>query len=165
MKKIIIILLVVMLCSCSRGARKQESSKDVINKIKEELKTDSTTEQVEEEPVEEVKEEPAEEIKEEQVQESETATEEKVDENVIREDIKAAIDSYEKFIDEYCVFMKKYKDNPSDMALLVDYAKFLAKYSEMASKMEALEKDLTIAETNYYVQVMTRCNQKILEIE
>ena len=61
--------------------------------------------------------------------------------------------------------MKKYKDNPSDMALLVDYAKFLTKYSEMATKMEALEKDLTIAETNYYVQVMTRCSQKILEIE
>ena len=90
---------------------------------------------------------------------------ETVDDNTIRPEVKQAIDAFEIFIDEYCAFMKKYAANPTDLTILVDYAKFMSKYAEMTEEMDALEEDLTLAETNYYVQVMTRCNQKLLEIE
>ena len=37
---------------------------------------------------------------------------------------KAAMDSYEEFMDEYVAFMKKYKDNPNDLGILTDYADY-----------------------------------------
>lgn len=87
-----------------------------------------------------------------------------VDENVIRPEIKEAIDSYEAFVDEYCAFMIKYNESDeTNLTLLADYASFISKLYDMASKMDKLEEDLTEAESFYYAEVSLRCTQKMLE--
>ena len=80
-------------------------------------------------------------------------------------DFKAAMDSYEAFFDEYVAIMKKYKENPMDMSILADYAKYMGQYADMMQKIEALEnEDLNIAEAAYYAEVMARISKKLLEV-
>lgn len=95
-------------------------------------------------------------------QESQQAT---VSDDQIRPEFKEAMDSYEAFFDEYIDFMKKYQESGSSLEMAVDYANYLAKYTDTMSKMEALDDgDLTIAETSYYVEVTGRITQKLLEV-
>ena len=89
------------------------------------------------------------------------------DENTgIRKDFKAAMDSYEEFINEYVSFMKKYADSDgTDLELVADYAKYMKKYSDMAEKFEEWEdEDLSTEETAYYIDVQARVSKKLLEI-
>lgn len=80
-------------------------------------------------------------------------------------DFKAAMDSYEEFMDEYVAFMKKYSDNPSDLGLLPDYAKFMADYADFVADFEKWEDaELNTEETKYYIEVQSRVNQKLLDI-
>lgn len=80
-------------------------------------------------------------------------------------DFKAAMDSYEEFMDEYVAFMKKYSDNPSDLGLLADYAKFMADYADFVADFEKWEDaELNTEETKYYIEVQSRVNQKLLDI-
>ncbi len=82
----------------------------------------------------------------------------------IRPEFKAALDSYEEFFDEYCNFMKKYKENPTDFGLLTEYAEFLTKYTEAMKKMSALnDGSLNEEELKYYLQVTNRINEKLLD--
>lgn len=83
----------------------------------------------------------------------------------IRADFKAAMDSYEKFFDEYVAIMKKFKENPTDMSILADYTKYMGQYADMMQKMEDWEnEDLNAAELAYYLEVQNRITQKLLEI-
>ncbi len=72
------------------------------------------------------------------------------------------LDSYEAFMDEYCEFMKNY--NESDPAQLLKYASLMEKYYEFSKKAEAWdEEEMTDEETMYYLKVMNRVNEKLLE--
>ncbi len=72
------------------------------------------------------------------------------------------LDSYEAFMDEYCEFMKSY--NESDPAQMLKYAALMEKYYEFSKKAEAWdEEDMTDEETLYYIKVMNRVNEKLLE--
>ena len=83
--------------------------------------------------------------------------------DLIRPEIKEAIDAYEVFIDEYCAFMKDY--DATDISKLAEMSQLLTKEAEMAEKFEAIrEKDLNDAEMLYYSEVSVRCSQKMLEI-
>ena len=83
----------------------------------------------------------------------------------IRADFKEAMDSYEAFFKSYCEFMKKYQDNPTDLGLLVDYAKFMQQYTETMKEMEELKTDdLSNEELSYYLEVNTRITQMLLEV-
>ena len=83
----------------------------------------------------------------------------------IGSDFKAAMDSYEKFFDEYVTIMKKFKNNPTDMSVLSDYTKYMGQYSDMMQKFEKWEdEDLNVAETNYYIEVQARITKKLLEV-
>lgn len=85
--------------------------------------------------------------------------------NGISPDFKAAMDSYEKFFDEYVAIMKKYANNPNDMSILADYSKYMGKYAQMMKDFEKWEdEDMNAAETAYYVQVQGRITKKLLEI-
>lgn len=85
--------------------------------------------------------------------------------NDIRSDFKAAMDSYEDFFESYCKFMKKYQENPSDLGLLMDYAKFMQQYSETMEKMEDVKNDdLSNAELAYYTEVNARITKMLLEV-
>lgn len=81
----------------------------------------------------------------------------------IRPEIKEAIDAYESFIDEYIAFMKTYAESENSLALLADYVKFAAKLEEYETKMDKLEEELTHEEDIYFLEVVNRCNVKLLE--
>lgn len=75
------------------------------------------------------------------------------------------MDSYEKFMDEYVAFMKKYKENPSDLGLLADYADYMSKYTDFVKDFEKWEnEEMNAAETAYYIEVQSRVNKKLLEV-
>lgn len=97
-------------------------------------------------------------------EESEESEESSVSEDEIRPEFKEAMDSYEAFYDDYCDFMTKYKENPSDLQLIGEYTDMLAKVVEMDEKFAAWEEeDLTDAELMYYAEVNGRVAQKLLE--
>lgn len=79
-------------------------------------------------------------------------------------DFKAAMDSYEKFIDEYVEFMKKYNANPNDLCLLTEYTDYLSKYAEYVENFEKWEdEDLNAVEIAYYAEVQARVSKKMIE--
>ena len=95
----------------------------------------------------------------------EEKAEEEPAEDVIRPEIKEAIDAYEEFVDEYCIFMEEYNDSDSaDFEMLAAYAEFVSKLADMETKMDRLEDDLSEAESLYFTQVMLRCSQRLLEV-
>lgn len=86
------------------------------------------------------------------------------DSGTVRPEFKSAMDSYEAFIDEYCAFMKKYSENPSDLGLLADYAGYVKKYADAVKNFEALDNDeMNAAEAAYYIEVSTRVSKKLLD--
>ena len=140
---------------------KEESSKPEESKKEESSKAEESSEEIVEESSEEEisKEESSEE---ETIEEDSSEEPETVDDDLIRPEIKEAIDSYEAFIDEYCEFIESY--DASDLTLLAKYAELLQKEVEMSQKFEAIQdQDLTEAETLYYTEVSLRCSQKMLE--
>lgn len=120
------------------------------------------------EPTEEVTEAPTEVPTEptEAPQETEAVAEpEPVASDVIRPEIKEAIDSYEAFFDEYCEFMKKYEESDSNLSLMADYASYMTKYADMLQKFQAMEnEDLTDAELAYYLEVSGRIMEKTAQL-
>ena len=92
-------------------------------------------------------------------------TKEDTDTDGLDPDFKAAMDSYEEFIDEYVSFMKKYNENPNDLGLLADYATYMSKYADFMEDFEQWEdEEMNTAETAYYIEVQARVNQKLLEV-
>lgn len=84
----------------------------------------------------------------------------------IDEDFKRAMDSYEKFIDEYVDILKKYQNsNGTDMSILSDYLNYVSKYADYVEDFEKWEsKDLNAEELKYYIDVQARVTKKLLEI-
>lgn len=80
----------------------------------------------------------------------------------IRPEVREALEAYEAFWDEYCKILSDYYANTADTALMMKYLEFVAKAEEMEAKMDALDSDLNDAEENLYIQVMLRCEQKLL---
>lgn len=80
-------------------------------------------------------------------------------------DLVEFLDSYETFIDEYCEFMGKYYENPSDLSVLADYAEYMTKYADFAEKVEKYDSNnMSTADAAYYLEVTNRCTQKMLTI-
>jgi len=95
--------------------------------------------------------------KEEEVQENKEAS------DGIRPEVREAIDAYESFVDRYIEFMGKYENSDGDLSILLDYAKFMEELNEYTDKMDALEDDLNDAEYAYYLEVLNRCNGKMIK--
>lgn len=94
-----------------------------------------------------------------------TTTKKQAQSDGVRADFKAAMDSYEAFMDEYVAFMKKYKANPSNAALIADYAKYMKKYTAMCDTFEKWEgEDLSAEEMAYYIDVQARVSKKLVEV-
>ncbi len=78
---------------------------------------------------------------------------------------KETMDSYEAFFDEYIAFMKKYKENPSDLTLLGEYSEMMSKYSDYMDKMREIDTgSLSEADLAYYTEVHTRITNKLAEV-
>lgn len=92
-------------------------------------------------------------------------TEAKTDSVGLDPEFKAAMDSYEEFMDEYVAFMKKYKENPTDQGLLADYAKIMGQYADFTENFAKWEdEEMNAAETAYYIEVQSRVTKKLLEV-
>ncbi len=80
-------------------------------------------------------------------------------------EFKQAMDSYEKFMDEYVAIVKKYKANPTDTSILADYTKYMSKYAEMVKDFEKWESNgLNDAEAAYYLEVQSRVLKKLADV-
>lgn len=81
-------------------------------------------------------------------------------------DLKAFLDSYEEFVDEYVVFMKKYMADPTNaVSMLSEYSEIMGKYSDFAEKVDQYDsKEMSTEDAKYYLEVTTRCSQKMLDI-
>ena len=83
----------------------------------------------------------------------------------MRPEFKAAMDSYETFINGYVDFMKKYSDNPDDLSLLAEYSTYMDKYDDMVENFDEWEdEDMNDDETAYYIDVQARVSKKLLEV-
>ena len=81
-------------------------------------------------------------------------------------DLKAFLDSYEDFVDEYVDFMRKYMKDPMNaLSMMKEYNDMMKKYDEFAKKCDEYDSDnMSAADAAYYLEVTTRCTQKMLEI-
>ena len=80
-------------------------------------------------------------------------------------DFKAAMDKYEAFIDEYITFIKKYEEEGCPLSMLSEYTELMTQYTEFAETMAAYNGDnLSAADYAYYIEVMGRVSQKLLEL-
>jgi hypothetical protein len=57
-----------------------------------------------------------------------------------------ALDTYEKFVDDYVAFMKKYKENPSDTTLLTEYASMAEQAQKATDAINAVQAGLSEAD-------------------
>ncbi|MBE5897259.1 MAG: zinc ribbon domain-containing protein [Lachnospiraceae bacterium] len=85
-------------------------------------------------------------------------------ESGLRPEFKEAMDSYESFMDEYIAFMNKYKSDPTNLELIKSYSNYMSKYTECMSAFSKWEdEDLNDEELQYYLEVQSRVNQKLLD--
>ncbi|MBR6208314.1 MAG: zinc ribbon domain-containing protein [Oscillospiraceae bacterium] len=96
-----------------------------------------------------------------------TPTAPAVDETVIRPEVKAFLDSYEAFADEYVSFMQSYQnaDVYGMLDMMGNYYDLLDRLLEFEEQLDAMDEDeLTTAELSYYLEVTARASQKMLNV-
>lgn len=88
------------------------------------------------------------------------------DGSLVTPSFKEAMDSYEAFFDEYIAFMKKYEDSANySPEMLEDFSSYMDQYAETMEKLDAIDENtLSPADHAYYTEVMTRINQKLLDV-
>ncbi len=82
----------------------------------------------------------------------------------VNPELKAFLDEYEKVMDEYCKFMKKYNNSSDQSSMMMDYLNYLSKYSEMTEKLDEWDQDeMSDADLNYYLEVTSRVSKKLID--
>uniref|UniRef100_I5ATZ5 Uncharacterized protein n=1 Tax=Eubacterium cellulosolvens (strain ATCC 43171 / JCM 9499 / 6) TaxID=633697 RepID=I5ATZ5_EUBC6 len=81
-------------------------------------------------------------------------------------ELKECLDSYEKFVDEYVDFMKTYNEDSSNaITMMGQYSDLMQRYVDFSDKIEKYdESNLSAEDYKYYIEVTTRCSQKMLEV-
>lgn len=81
-------------------------------------------------------------------------------------EFKKAMDSYEEFFDEYIDFMKRYSESDNPLDMMDEYSEYLSKYSETMQALNDMEsKEVTEADSLYFIEVQTRILDKLSEVE
>lgn len=79
-------------------------------------------------------------------------------------DVRATIDAYEAFMDDYIAFMTKYRDEGNPVSMLADYTAMVARYTDAVSEIDSMDENSMSAEDwAYYLEVVNRVNQKLLD--
>lgn len=79
--------------------------------------------------------------------------------------VRAALDEYETFMNQYCDFMEKYIGSGYSTSMLMDYSKFMSQYNKMTSKFRAIDTtSFTAADSAYYAEVVARTTERLAEI-
>ena len=82
----------------------------------------------------------------------------------MRPEFKEAMDSYEEFYIEYCDFMKKYNEDPSNVLLLAEYLQLVAKAEKMEADFAKWDDgSMNNTELKYYMDVSNRVMQMLLD--
>lgn len=86
--------------------------------------------------------------------------------NTTSSDWKEVLSAYEKWVDSYVAFMKKYKNaNSSEIASMMgDYSKMSQELVEWSDKVGKLDDNLSSDDLKYYLEVTSRCTQKMAEV-
>ena len=80
-------------------------------------------------------------------------------------EFKKAMDKYEEFFDEYAEFMEKYANSDNPASMMKEYTEYMTKYTEtMQAFSECEDEEMTEADALYYLEVQTRINQKLANI-
>lgn len=173
MKKMLAIILalgmLMLPVGCSGEVDIEEPEESFEFKLPVSLKEESSSSDTfTEESAEEVSEVSEESVAEVSATEEPSAVEEEAETVLVdgmRPEFKEAMDAYESFYDEYCEFMKKYNDDPTNLKLLADYGKLM---TEMVNVNEAFEEwddgEMNDAELNYYLEVNSRVLQKLASV-
>lgn len=85
----------------------------------------------------------------------------------VNPNLKATLDSYEKVMDQYCDFMKKYQhaDSSEMISMLNDYYKMLEEYASALDSINNLDtSNMSTADYQYYLDVTNRVSKKLLEV-
>lgn len=87
------------------------------------------------------------------------------DYSLVTPEFKELMDSYESFFDEYIDFMKKYSSSEGDFTtMMTEYTEMLNKEIEWVDKIDEIdEKELSPADSAYYLLVTLRVEKKLLE--
>ncbi len=83
--------------------------------------------------------------------------------------LKAFLDEYEAFINDYIDCMTKYMSDPEDpgnaLSMMGDYLEMLSKYSDFDTKVRNLDTtNMSAADYAYYLEVVTRVEKRMLEL-
>lgn len=79
--------------------------------------------------------------------------------------VKAALDEYETFMNQYCDFMEKYIESGYSTSMLTDYSKFMSQYNKVTSRFRAIDTAaFTPADSAYYAEVVARTTERLSEI-
>lgn len=79
--------------------------------------------------------------------------------------VKEAMDSYEAYMNKYCDFMEKYNKEGAPASMLTDYLSMLNEYNDMTKKIDNMDQSSwSDADTQYYLEVMNRVNQRLASI-
>lgn len=93
-----------------------------------------------------------------------TSTPSVVNPNLVRPEVKEALDAYEALMNEYFDFMKKYNSAADKSSMVMGYLEVLQKYSDAMDKLNAIDDlELTTAENAYYLEVTTRVLARMSE--
>ena len=80
-------------------------------------------------------------------------------------DFKKAMDSYEKTIDDYVKFMKKYSESDNSLSMAADYAKYFKQYTDTMEKLDNIDEDsLSDEDLAYYIKVSGRITEKLADV-
>lgn len=87
-----------------------------------------------------------------------------VESGEVTPELKAFLDSYEAYMDEYIDFLIKYSESPDDITLITEYAQMQLKYAEFAKAIEEYDQEeMSDADLAYYVEVISRVNAKLID--
>lgn len=79
--------------------------------------------------------------------------------------VKAALDEYETFMNQYCDFMEEYIGSGYSVNMMSNYSKFLSQYNKVSSKFRAIDTTtFTAADSAYYAEVVARTTERLSKI-
>lgn len=88
------------------------------------------------------------------------------DSGAVTPELKEFLDGYEAWVDSYCEFMTEYAKNPTDLTLISKYGDMMKQLNDWSEKVDAYnekESEMSKADLDYYIDVTTRCTQKMLK--
>ncbi len=82
----------------------------------------------------------------------------------IRPEFQKAMDEYVKFFEEYCDFMKKYKETSDTTKMLKEYNDYMKQYVETMEALEDMDtSDMSKEEEKLYLDTMNKVNKMLLD--